>query len=162
MHVPPDAGKSVFLVGDTYTVLLNAAETGGNLSRVEAIVPAKASPPMHTQHQEAESFLVMDGELVITAENEEYEVSAGGVVYVPKRTSHKFRNRSDTRPARMILLFTPGGLDGMFPDIGTPGVRVSSPRRSTTRTSPRWEPPARSTTTPSARGPVAEVDHGRE
>jgi len=118
---------------------------------------------MHTQHQEAESFLVMDGEPAITAENEEYEeyeVSAGGVVYVPKRTSHKFRSRSDTRPARMILLFTPGGLDGMFPDIGTPGVRVSSPRRSTTRTSPRWEPPARSTTTPSAREPVAEVHHG--
>jgi hypothetical protein len=23
----------------------------------------------------------------------------------------------------MILLFTPGGMDGMFTDIGTPGVR---------------------------------------
>jgi quercetin dioxygenase-like cupin family protein len=80
VHVPPDGGISVFLVGDTYTVLLNAAETGGNLSMVEAIVPAKAGPPMHTHHQEAESFIVMDGELVITAENEEYEVSAGGVV----------------------------------------------------------------------------------
>jgi quercetin dioxygenase-like cupin family protein len=90
---------------------------------VEAIVPAKAGPPMHTHHQEAESFIVMDGELVITAENEEYEVSAGGVVYVPKGTSHKFRNRSDTKPAKMILLFTPGGMDGMFTDIGTPGVR---------------------------------------
>ena len=77
MHVPPDAGISVFLVGDIYTVLLNAANTGGNLSMAEAIVPAKAGPPMHTQHQEAESFLVMDGELVITAENEEYKVSRG-------------------------------------------------------------------------------------
>ena len=123
VHVPPDGGISVFLVGDTYTVLLNAAETGGNLSMVEAIVPAKAGPPMHTHHQEAESFIVMDGDLVITAENEEYEVSAGGVVYVPKGTSHKFRNRSDTKPAKMILLFTPGGMDGMFTDIGTPGVR---------------------------------------
>ena len=123
VHVPPDGGTPVFLVGDTYTTLLTTSHTNGELSLVEAIVPAEAGPPPHTHHNESETFIVMAGGLVITAGDEEYEVQAGGVVYVPKGTRHSFTNKSLTKPARMYFLYTPGGMDGMFTDIGTPGVR---------------------------------------
>jgi mannose-6-phosphate isomerase-like protein (cupin superfamily) len=123
VHVSSDAGESVFLVGDTYTVLLSAAQTGNEFSLVEALVPAQAGPPRHTHHNEAESFIVVEGQLIVHAGDDEYEVSKGGVVYIPKGTSHTFRNRSETKPAKMIILFTPSGMEGMFTDIGTPGVR---------------------------------------
>lgn len=45
LHIPPDGGSPVFLVGDTYTTLLSAADTGGELSLAEAVVPADAGPP---------------------------------------------------------------------------------------------------------------------
>jgi quercetin dioxygenase-like cupin family protein len=123
VHVPSDGGEPVFLVGDTYTVLLKSTQTNGELSLVEAIVPADAGPPVHTHHGESETFLVLDGKLVITAGNDEYEVADGGVVYVPKGVKHSFRNLSHTKPARMYFFYAPGGMDGMFTEIGTPGVR---------------------------------------
>ncbi|MBW8793176.1 MAG: cupin domain-containing protein, partial [Streptomyces sp.] len=59
MHVPPDGGEPVYLVGDTYTTLLKATHTNGELSLVEAIMPADAGPPPHTHHGESETFIVM-------------------------------------------------------------------------------------------------------
>lgn len=123
VHVPPDGGEPVYLVGDTYTTLLKATHTNGELSLVEAIMPADAGPPPHTHHGESETFIVMDGELLITAGDEKYEVEAGGVVYVPKGVRHSFRNLSRTKPARIYFLYAPGGMDAMFTEIGTPGVR---------------------------------------
>ncbi|MFE5212803.1 cupin domain-containing protein [Streptomyces sp. NPDC056600] len=123
LHVPVDQGKPVFLVGDTYTTLLSSKETNGELSLIEAVVPADAGPPPHTHHGESETFILMEGHLTIAAGDNEYEVEPGGVVYVPKGVRHSFRNTSGTKPARMYFLYTPGGMDGMFQEIGTPGTR---------------------------------------
>ncbi|MFJ3671098.1 cupin domain-containing protein [Streptomyces sp. NPDC090106] len=123
VHVPPDGGEPVFLVGDTYTTLLKSTQTNGELSLAEAVVPADAGPPPHAHNAESETFIVMEGQLIITAGDEEYEAQAGSVVYVPKGMRHSFRNLSRTRPARIYFLYTPGGMDGMFQEIGTPGVR---------------------------------------
>jgi mannose-6-phosphate isomerase-like protein (cupin superfamily) len=123
VHVPPTGGTPVFLVGDTYTTLLDAAQTNGELSLVEAIVPVNAGPPPHTHLRESETFILLEGSLVVTAGDEKYEVEPGGVVYVPKGTTHSFTNLSSTRPARMYFLYAPGGMDGMFAEIGSPGER---------------------------------------
>ncbi len=45
LHIPPDGGSPVFLVRDAYTTLLSAADTGGELSLAEAIVPADSGRP---------------------------------------------------------------------------------------------------------------------
>ena len=39
VHVPPDGGDTVFLVGDTYTTILSGAQTGGAFTLLEALVP---------------------------------------------------------------------------------------------------------------------------
>lgn len=123
VHVPADGGEPVFLVGDTYSVLLRGEATGGRLGVVEGIVPAKAGPPLHTHHRESETFLVTKGVLTITAGDEEYDVAAGGLVYIPQGLSHRFFNRNEREPATVALLFTPAGMEDMFTDIGTRGVR---------------------------------------
>lgn len=123
VHVPANGGEPVFLVGDTYTVLLRGEATEGKLGVVEGIVPAKAGPPLHTHHRESETFLVTDGVLTITAGDDEYDVVAGGLVHIPQGLSHRFFNKDEHQPATMALLFTPAGMEDMFTDIGTPGVR---------------------------------------
>ncbi|GGZ73653.1 cupin domain-containing protein [Streptomyces albogriseolus] len=123
LHIPPDGGSPVFLVGDTYTTLLSAADTGGELSLAEAVVPADAGPPPHTHHGESETFVLLDGTLRVTAGDEQFDVEPGGVVYVPKGVRHSFKNTSPGHPARMYFLYVPGGMDGMFQEIGRPGVR---------------------------------------
>ncbi|MFD0306875.1 cupin domain-containing protein [Streptomyces sp. NPDC127119] len=88
-----------------------------------AVIPADAGPTPHTHHGESETFIVMDGQLVITAGDDEYKAEAGSVVHVPRGMRHSFRNLSRTQPARIYFLYTPGGMDAMFNEIGTPGVR---------------------------------------
>ncbi len=61
VHVPPDGGATVFLVGDTYTTLLSGAETGGAFTLLEALVPPDTGPPPHFHQAEDETFLLLDG-----------------------------------------------------------------------------------------------------
>ncbi|GHF19000.1 hypothetical protein GCM10014715_87280 [Streptomyces spiralis] len=122
-HMSLESGEGIFLVGDTYSVLLSSEETSGKLGMVEVLVPAEAGPPPHTHLNEDECFILMEGNLQVTAGHDEYEVSQGGVVYIPRGTSHKYRNLSDTEPAKMIALFTPAGMERMFREIGKPGIR---------------------------------------
>lgn len=123
MHLHADGGEPVFLVGDTYSVLFRGDATGGRLSVVEGIVPAKAGPPLHTHHRDSETFLVTTAVLTITAGDDEYDVAAGGLVYIPEGLSRRFFNRNEREPATMALSFTPAGMEGMLTDIGTRGVR---------------------------------------
>lgn len=122
-HVPVSTDGGIYLVGDTYSVLLSSEETSGKLGMVEALVPAQAGPPPHTHLNEDECFILMEGNLQVNAGGQEYEVSAGGIVYIPKGTSHSYRNASDTEPAKMIAIFTPAGMEEMFREIGKPGKR---------------------------------------
>ncbi|WP_411093542.1 cupin domain-containing protein [Streptomyces sp. 049-1] len=122
-HVSLESGEGIYLVGDTYSVLLSSEETAGKLGMVESLVPAQAGPPPHTHHNEDECFILVEGRLMVTAGEDEYEVSPGGVVYIPRGTSHSYRNLSSAEPAKMIAIFTPAGMEEMFREIGRPGIR---------------------------------------
>ncbi|MDA3646860.1 cupin domain-containing protein [Saccharopolyspora indica] len=123
VHVPSDGGEAVHLVGDTYTTLLRSEQTNGEFSMLEAIVPANAGPPPHAHHNESETFVLLEGRLVINAGDQEYEAGPGDVVYIPKGVRHSFRNLSQDEPARMYFMYTPAGVEGLFTEIGTPGER---------------------------------------
>ncbi|MCZ4602392.1 cupin domain-containing protein [Streptomyces sp. Lzd4kr] len=122
-HVSATSGEGIYLVGDTYSVLLSSEETSGKMGMIEALVPAEAGPPPHTHHNEDECFILVEGRLEVTAGDQTYEVGPGGVVYIPQGTSHKYRNLSKTDPAKMIAIFAPAGMEEMFREIGRPGTR---------------------------------------
>ena len=122
VHVPADGGASVFLVGDTYTTLLSGAQTGGVFTLLEALVLPEAGPPPHAHHGEEETFFLLEGRMVFAIGDQTYDAEPGAAVYVPRSTTHSYRNIGDG-PAKMLFMYSPAGMEGMFPEIGKPGRR---------------------------------------
>lgn len=122
VHVAADGGDTVWLVGDTYTTILTGAQTGGAFTLLEALVPPETGPPPHWHNAEDETFILLDGELDFTLGDETVRATEGTTVYVPRGTLHSFTNVGDV-PAKMLFIYSPAGMEGMFAEIGTPGQR---------------------------------------
>lgn len=130
VHVPPDGGSTVFLVGDTYTTLLSGAQTGGSFTLLEASVPPDTGPPPHVHHAEDETFVLLEGALTFRVGDQAHASTAGTTVFVPRGTPHSFVNVG-RGAARMLFMYTPAGMEGMFAEIGTPGTRgLQAPPRT--------------------------------
>jgi quercetin dioxygenase-like cupin family protein len=122
VHVPAGAGDTVFLLGDTYTTLLSGAQTGGSFAMLEAHVPAQTGPPPHIHHAEDETFILLEGILDFHVADDLHRAEADSVIFVPRGTRHHFSNVGDGL-ARMLFLYSPAGMEGMFSEIGSPGTR---------------------------------------
>ena len=122
IHVGPEGGDTVFLVGDTYTTLLTGPQTGGAFTLLEALVPPDTGPPPHRHHAEDETFILLEGALTFTMGDETIDARPGTTLFVPRDTVHSFRT-AGTSPARMLFMYSPAGMEGMFAEIGTPGTR---------------------------------------
>jgi len=112
-------GKSVWLVGDTYTFKATSESTGGAFALIEASVPPGGGPPPHVHTREDEAFYLLDGVLEVTADGEEMLARAGDFVYLPRGTVHFFRNPS-AAATRALIVASPGGLDRFFAEAGVP------------------------------------------
>ena len=120
--VGPDGGETVFLVGDTYTTLLSGAQTGGAFTLLEALVPPDTGPPPHHHNAEDETFILLEGEVTFQVGDEVIDARPGTTVFVPRGVVHSFKNISGGL-ARMLFMYNPPGMEGMFAEIGHPGTR---------------------------------------
>lgn len=122
VHVPAGGGESVFLVGDTYTTLLSGAQTGGVFTLLEALVLPEAGPPPHAHHREEETFFLLQGHMVFAVSGETYDAHPGAAIYVPRNVAHSYRNVGEGS-AKMLFMYSPAGMEAMFPEIGKRGRR---------------------------------------
>ena len=104
--------------GGMYRILTSAAETAGRHFAFEAIEPPGGGPPLHIHRTEDEYFLVLEGELTFYIDGRVVKASAGESAFVPRGLAHCFKNCS-TQLARVMVLFTPGEIEGFF-DYGLP------------------------------------------
>ncbi|MFB7181885.1 cupin domain-containing protein [Streptomyces sp. NPDC056257] len=118
LHVPAGGGKATWLSGDVYSVKAGAVETGGSIAVLEASVPPGGGPPPHRHADEDEAFYVLDGRLTIRVGENTYEAATGDFVFVPRGTAHQFHNHS-LHTAKLLLIFTPGGVENFFLEAGT-------------------------------------------
>jgi quercetin dioxygenase-like cupin family protein len=105
----------------TYTVVATAQRTAGALSVVDTVVPPGNGPPVHAHEDADESFYVIGGRTWMRAGGRELSLEQGDYVFVPRGTPHTFKNSTD-EPCRIILIYTPGGMDQFFTDIGRPAT----------------------------------------
>jgi quercetin dioxygenase-like cupin family protein len=113
VHRPVATGPAFWGPGDHYTFLVTGEESGGAYFTMEALVPPGGGPPLHVHTREDETFYLLEGELEFHLGEETITAGPGDFVNVPRGLVHNFQNAgSDT--ARMLLTFTPAGIDRWF------------------------------------------------
>lgn len=117
--VHPDDGNlaHIAVVGDTYTILLSGADTGGKYSLIDMAVPPCGGPGPH-RHEFEEMFHLIEGEIEVNFRGGKHVVSAGMTVNIPANAPHFFTN-VEGKPARMLCMCTPAGQEDFFKAIGT-------------------------------------------
>jgi quercetin dioxygenase-like cupin family protein len=128
LHRRADTGNTYWGPGDSYRFLVTGAETGGAYFVMEAYVPPGGGPPPHIHRNEDETFYVVEGECELLLGDETITAGPGDFVSVPRGTLHRFHNAGDA-PTRLILTFTPAGIEGdrapwMQSSLAGSGVRV--------------------------------------
>jgi quercetin dioxygenase-like cupin family protein len=113
LHRPAMTGAMYWGPGDLYRFLVTGAETGGAYFAMEALVPPGGGPPPHIHRHEDETFYVVEGQCSILLGDDWVTAGAGDFVNVPRGTVHRFHN-DGTAPMRMILTFTPAGIERFF------------------------------------------------
>jgi quercetin dioxygenase-like cupin family protein len=112
-YVPVETGPMFWGPGDRYTFLVTGAQSDGAYFIMEALVPPEGGPPPHIHHREQESFYLLDGTLDIRMGDQVVQAATGDFVHIPRGMVHCFRN-TGTTTARMLLIFSPGGIEGFF------------------------------------------------
>ncbi len=69
--------------------------------------------PAHPHADEDESWYVLEGDLRFRLDAEIASATSGSFVFVPRGTPHCFRNVGE-QPARILVLFTPSGMEEFF------------------------------------------------
>ena len=111
--VQPGGGTDLHAFGDVVSVMLGGEQTSGTLTVAFDVTPPGGGPPPHVHGNEDELFLVVEGQLSYFVEGQWTEVGAGGAVYLPRGTTHCYRNVGAT-PSRQWILTTPSGFERFF------------------------------------------------
>ena len=114
-------GERLWIVGDTMTFKATGESTGGGLVLIENLTAPGGGPPPHVHTHEHEFFYVLDGTFELRIGDELHALQPGGFAYVPRGTVHNFRNTSLT-PSRILVGFTPGGIEDFFREAGRPAT----------------------------------------
>ena len=120
---PEQQQQLEWLDGGTLAMLLDGAATGGQLMMGRFDVRKGEAPPYHLHTREDEVFLLIKGTALVWVDDEEMELSEGGIVFLPKNVPHAYRITSEK--ADLLMINTPAGIEGMFRETGRD---LSTPR----------------------------------
>jgi len=83
----PDTSRAWWFLG-TLAVLRNPKGTPRTPAVIELTVPPGGSPPRHVHHELEDSFLLLDGEMVVRCADETIVAKPGTYVVVPLGVEH--------------------------------------------------------------------------
>jgi mannose-6-phosphate isomerase-like protein (cupin superfamily) len=110
-----------WVIDHRMTVLVSGEQTKNAYAVLEVLVMPGGGTPPHIHHREDEMFYVLDGDITILAGEQTVRGSAGTCVHIPLGTVHTFKNEG-SRPARMVVTYTPAGFENYFITAGTPAT----------------------------------------
>ena len=117
--VGPGEGQSVRgPVGGELRYKARGEQTGGRLTAVANLIPPGQGPPVHLHAEQDEAWWVLEGTVRFRLGEELAVASAGAFVFVPRGVAHAFRNDDVRLPARLLILFTPAGMEPFFDGMG--------------------------------------------
>jgi quercetin dioxygenase-like cupin family protein len=114
VQLGPDEGEKVpNPLGGPLTFKVRGEQSGGTVAVVQSEIAPKEGPPLHTHAHEDECLFAIDGEFRFRLGDEIRSAPAGSFVFVPRGVPHCFQNVGD-RPARLLVTFTPSGMERFF------------------------------------------------
>lgn len=113
------------VVGDSYTILISGNDTDGRYCVIDMLVPPGGGPPHH-RHDFEESFTVLEGEIEFTFRGTTQAVGIGTTANIPANAPHFFKNATK-KPARLLCIAAPAGLDEFFLAVGIPVTSRTTP-----------------------------------
>jgi quercetin dioxygenase-like cupin family protein len=99
--------------GGPLTFKVRGEQTNGALTAFENVIAPGDGPPLHVHADEDEAWYVLEGELRFRLEAKTASAPTGSFVFVPRGTPHCFQNIGE-EPARILVLFTPAGMERFF------------------------------------------------
>ena len=107
-----DGERRWFFGGGVHTWKVRAEETNGAFLLFEDTMEQGKMTPLHTHPDSDETMYVLDGEILMHLDGQEYPVAAGGTAVAPRGLPHAFMVVSDV--ARMLCLHTPGACEAFY------------------------------------------------
>lgn len=103
----------------TLAVLRNPPGAPRTPAVMELTVPPGGSPPLHVHETLDDSFLLLDGEVVVRCGEDTVVARPGSYVVMPHGVEHTFRVTSPG-PARMLLVHADDSFLSFIEELGTP------------------------------------------
>jgi len=118
------------LADQSFATMLRAADTGGRYSLMHWLVPIHAGSidVRHRHDRYEETFLVLQGSLDFEIDGERLTAEPGIWLRAPAGAAHAYINTGSV-DARMLVTFSPGGIEGLFEEFGDPVDRRGGPSR---------------------------------
>jgi quercetin dioxygenase-like cupin family protein len=113
---PEQQQQLEWLDGGTLAILLDSAATNGQLMVGRFDVSEGEAPPYHQHTHEDEVFMLITGQALVWVDDEQHELKEGGIIFLPKGIPHGYRITS--AKADLLMINTPGGIEGMFRATG--------------------------------------------
>lgn len=116
-HVPAGEGPCIRYGGQEMRVKLAAAQSNGEMTVIEDVIPPNGGPPLHIHEKESESYYVLEGRFEFVCGDDRVTGGPGTFVFAPRGLPHRYNNIG-TQPGRLLFGFTPGGIEAFFTELG--------------------------------------------
>jgi len=111
-----DHQRLEWIGGGVMNVLFDAEATDGQLVVLRSQLPSGSAAPIHVHSMEDEMFVMLEGTGIFWVGKDRYELSAGGVVFLPRDIPHAYRFTSES--VDLLTMCTPAGIEGFFRSAG--------------------------------------------
>ena len=112
-------GPATWAMGSLFEHLLGGVEANGAVGVSLVTQPPGIATPLHVHSNEGEAFYLLEGTMLYQAGDELVRLGSGDFIYLPRAVPHAFRTTGQ-EPVRYLALTTPGGLMGLYDEVGVP------------------------------------------
>src|ERR1700757_5280211 len=106
---PEQQQQLEWLDGGTLAILPDGKATDCKLMIGRFDVSEGEAPPYHKHTREDEVFMLIKGTALLWCDDQEMELSEGGIVFLPKDIPHAYRIAS--KKADLVMINTPAGIE---------------------------------------------------
>jgi mannose-6-phosphate isomerase-like protein (cupin superfamily) len=118
--VPAGEGDCYETRSDARCIKLEGADTAGEYTLIEHTIKPGFDAPLQLHRRHSATFYVLEGAITFTIGTRRVEATPGTTIHLPVNTPHAARS---DRPGRMLVLFSPAGLEEGLRALGALDAR---------------------------------------